>query len=192
MNAPHRRVSPNGVSAGRSCQWPAQRVLPAAFLLAALVVSGPAVTGCGKPGDSRPPETAAESTSTGSTAGAPATESPAATAPATTSAPASSGDFKVLEGKWLRGDGGYVLEIRRAGSDGKLEAAYFNPSPIRVAKAESKRQGGLVQVFVELRDQGYPGCTYTLVYDAGHDCLAGTYFQAAMGETFPVVFGRTR
>ncbi len=104
----------------------------------------------------------------------------------------SADDFKLLEGRWLRGDGGYVVEIRRAQRDGKLEVAYFNPSPIRVAKAEAKMQGGLMQVFVELRDEGYPGCTYNLAYDAGHDCLAGTYFQAAMGETFPVVFVRRR
>jgi len=100
--------------------------------------------------------------------------------------------FKTLEGKWLRADGGYVVEVRRTDTDGRLDAAYFNPSPIHVAQAKAKKDQGLIHVFLELRDQGYPGCTYNLVYDAGNDCLAGTYFQAAQGETYAVIFTRMR
>lgn len=100
--------------------------------------------------------------------------------------------FKKLEGRWLRADGGYVIEIRRTETDGRLDAAYFNPSPIHVARANGKIDHDLVRVFLELRDRGYPGCTYNLVYDAGNDCLAGTYFQAAQGETYSVIFTRMR
>jgi hypothetical protein len=118
------------------------------------------------------------------------TEAPPATPePPKTDAKAA---FKTLEGKWLRADGGYVIEVRRSGTDGRLDAAYFNPSPIHVAQANAKKEQGLIHVFLELRDRGYPGCTYNLVYDAGNDCLAGNYFQAAQGETYPVVFTRMR
>jgi hypothetical protein len=97
-----------------------------------------------------------------------------------------------LKGKWLRPDGGYILEIRNAAPDGKMEAAYFNPRPIHVAKAEASREGENLKVFVELRDVNYPGSTYTLVYDATNDQLKGDYFQAALKQTFDVYFTRVQ
>ena len=63
----------------------------------------------------------------------------------------SNADFAKLPGKWLRPDGGYILEIRSVAPDGKMEAAYFNPRPIHVAKAEASQEGGSVKVFLELR-----------------------------------------
>jgi len=98
--------------------------------------------------------------------------------------------FAKLTGRWLRPDGGYNLEIRSAAPDGKLEAAYFNPRPIHVAKAEASRDGGSLKVFIELRDVNYPGSTYTLIYDPANDQLKGDYFQAALKQTFDVFFTR--
>jgi hypothetical protein len=107
-------------------------------------------------------------------------------------APASTGGFAALVGRWYRADGGYVLEIKQAGADGKLEAAYLNPRPINVAKAEARQEGSIIKVTVELRDTGYPGCLYTLLYDQPKDTLRGTYFQAALSETFDVTFERLK
>jgi len=95
-----------------------------------------------------------------------------------------------LPGKWLRPDGGYVLEIKSIAPDGKLDAAYFNPNPIKVAAARATREGGVIKIFVELRDDGYPGCTYTLTYDAPEDQLSGVYFQAAQQQHYDIVFVR--
>ena len=95
-----------------------------------------------------------------------------------------------LEGKWLRPDGGYVLELRDVQSDGTLKAAYFNPRPINVGTAEWRRTDDRIQVFVELQDVNYPGSTYMLVYDPEHDRLLGYYYQAVAKETFDVVFVR--
>jgi hypothetical protein len=100
--------------------------------------------------------------------------------------------FATLNGRWLRPDGGYVLEIRGAATDGAIEAVYFNPRPINVARAEVAREGPELKVFVELRAPGYPGSTYTLVYDPKRDQLTGTYFQAALVQTFDVFFTRIR
>jgi hypothetical protein len=98
-----------------------------------------------------------------------------------------------LSGKWLRPDGGYVLEIRSVDdASGKLEAAYLNPRPINVSKAQATRDGGSVKVFVELRDVNYPGSTYTLAYDPASDQLKGDYFQAALKQTFDVYFTRVK
>jgi hypothetical protein len=100
-------------------------------------------------------------------------------------------DLQKLVGRWLRTDGGYILDIRTIGTDGRMEAAYLNPRPIRVAQAKASQKGTTAEVFLELRDEGYPGSTYTLVYDPGQDVLSGIYFQAAMGQSFQVLFVRS-
>jgi len=71
-----------------------------------------------------------------------------------------------------------------------MNAAYFNPQPINVAKAEAWQSDGKVGVFIELRDVNYPGSTYNLSYDPADDCLKGIYFQAAIEQTFDVYFMR--
>ena len=99
-------------------------------------------------------------------------------------------DPQSLLGVWNRPGETYFLEIRRYGSDGTLEAAYFNPRPIKVAKAAWRREDQSIRIRVELRDVGYPGSTYNLVYHADQDILAGEYFQAATGATYQVEFVR--
>lgn len=97
---------------------------------------------------------------------------------------------QVLLGRWLRPDGGYVLEIRAIRPDDTVDAAYFNPRAINVALAKVSTAGGAVRLFVELRDAGYPGSTYDLVYLTAPERLEGTYYQAAIGQRFEVLFTR--
>jgi hypothetical protein len=104
----------------------------------------------------------------------------------------ANGGFDVLNGRWLRVDGGYVLEIRDVDSSGKIDAVYLNPKPINVAKADATRDGSTVKVFVELRAPNYPGSTYTLTYDPTRDQLAGIYFHAVLQQRFDVVFVRMK
>jgi hypothetical protein len=98
--------------------------------------------------------------------------------------------FAKLKGKWLRPDGGYVIEIGSVEPGGKLEVAYFNPQSIHVAKAQASAEGAATKVFIELRDVNYPGSTYDRVYDAGSDQLTGIYYQAALKQRFEVAFVR--
>jgi hypothetical protein len=100
--------------------------------------------------------------------------------------------FEKLEGRWRRADGGYVLDIRKVRPDGALDAAYLNPRPINVSKAQATRDGATVRVFVELRAPNYPGSTYTLTYDSKRDELYGVYYQAVEGRNFDVVFARMK
>jgi hypothetical protein len=95
-----------------------------------------------------------------------------------------------LIGRWLRPDGNYMLEIRSASADGKVAAAYYNPSPINVSKAEVSSEDGRVRLFVQLTGGGYEGSYYTLAYDPGTDRLAGVYHQLSMGQEFEVEFVR--
>jgi hypothetical protein len=73
-----------------------------------------------------------------------------------------------------------------------LEAAYFNPRPIKVFQAVWARQAGKITVMVELRDVNYPGSTYNLEYDAKSGRLQGTYFQALERQTFDIQFVRAK
>jgi len=101
-------------------------------------------------------------------------------------------EFESLKGRWLRPDGGYVLEIGEIDAGGKMVARYFNPRPINVARAEASQEGTTAKVFIELRDTNYPGSTYTLTYDPESDQLKGVYFQAVQQQTFDVVFVRMK
>jgi hypothetical protein len=112
-------------------------------------------------------------------------------APTATTASATS-EFSKLVGRWLRPDGGYVIEVRGVEENGRMQAAYFNPNPIHVAKAEASREGTVTKVFLELRDVNYPGCTYALAYDPNREMLFGVYFQAALQQNFDVVFVRAK
>jgi len=51
---------------------------------------------------------------------------------------------------------------------------------------------GLVKLFIKLQDKGYPGSTYTLYYYPEKDAMAGFYYQAAVGQTYEVVFWRKK
>lgn len=100
--------------------------------------------------------------------------------------------FELLEGRWLRPDGGYIIQIRSVDAGGKMEAAYFNPRPINVSKAQATKESGKIKVFVELSDVGYPGSTYTLTYDPKDDVLRGVYYQAAAKQSFDINFTRMK
>jgi hypothetical protein len=76
---------------------------------------------------------------------------------------------KQIEGYWVRPDGGYIFHLQEIKEDGKLNAAYYNPRPINVSRAEVSYSDGKVNLFVELQDVNYPGSTYTLAFDPASD-----------------------
>lgn len=119
-----------------------------------------------------------------------AQQQPTAAATNTAAAQPLKPEFSKLAGRWERPDGGYTVEIRSINADGHMDVGYFNPSPINVARAVAVQDGATTKVFIELRDVNYPGCTYSLVYDAKSDQLYGQYYQAGIQETFDVVFAR--
>jgi hypothetical protein len=101
-------------------------------------------------------------------------------------------DFSTLVGEWGRLDGGYVIQVRAVRKDGSVDVGYFNPKEINIAEAKVTKWKGLNKLFIKLQDEGYPGSTYTLYYYAEKDALAGFYYQAAMQQTFEVVFIRKK
>ena len=105
---------------------------------------------------------------------------------------ASAADFSSLIGRWQRTDGGYVIEIRSISADGKMEAGYYNPRPINVELARASISNGYIKVEVTLRDQGYPGSAYTLVYAPDKDTLLGFYYHAVSRQNFDVLFTRMK
>jgi hypothetical protein len=107
-------------------------------------------------------------------------------------APMSKSEFHKLEGRWQRADGGYVLAIKNITESGAMEAAYFNPKAIHVARAEASRDGDVTNIFIELRDVYYPGSAYMLSYDTASDRLTGIYYQAVANQQFEVAFERMK
>jgi len=101
-------------------------------------------------------------------------------------------EYASLVGNWVRPDGGYVLSVSGVGADGAATASYFNPQPIRVARAEVRREGDHVGLFVEFDHPSYPGSTYTLAYDRATDTLKGVYYQALQQARYEVEFVRQR
>ena len=106
--------------------------------------------------------------------------------------PGTKNKFEILKGHWVRPDGGYVLDIREINVSGKMLAAYFNPRPINVYRAEAALDGTIIKVFIELRDLNYPGATYNLTYTPGSDQLRGVYFQPLLKQSFEVAFVRMK
>ena len=98
--------------------------------------------------------------------------------------------FRNLIGRWRRVDGGYIIDIRRIGANGRMDAAYYNPKSIHVSRAETSLNKGAQHIFIELQDVGYPGSSYTLAYHPQQDILSGVYFQATAKQTFKVIFTR--
>lgn len=101
-------------------------------------------------------------------------------------------DINQLKGEWMRTDGGKSIRINSVAEDGKLDAAYFNPNPIRVGRASWLVKDNILLVVVELRDVNYPGSTYTLQYFPEEDVLAGNYFQAVENANYEVQFSRQK
>jgi hypothetical protein len=101
-------------------------------------------------------------------------------------------EFGALQGKWVRPDGGYVIDIKAIEAGGKLDASYANPRPLPFAVAQASREGANLTLFFELRAGGYNGSTYTLTYDPGKDILRGVYHQAVAGQRFDVYFVRVK
>jgi uncharacterized protein (DUF2147 family) len=109
-------------------------------------------------------------------------------------APAAQADgaFATLPGRWVRPDGGYVINIKRVDASGKLDAAYANPNPLPFSRAEATLEGKAIKLFFEIRAGGYNGSTYTLTYDPAADVLKGVYFQAVAQQKFDVFFTRAK
>ncbi|MBT3185872.1 MAG: hypothetical protein HN342_15250 [Nitrospina sp.] len=99
-------------------------------------------------------------------------------------------DFSAIIGEWVRPDGGYLIRVRGVNPDGSVDAGYFNPAKINIAEANVSLWKGFVKLFIKLQDKGYPGSTYNLYYYPEKDALAGFYYQAAIGQTYEVIFVR--
>ena len=99
-------------------------------------------------------------------------------------------DYGPLLGRWQRADGGYVIEVRQIRADGRMDAGYFNPRPINVARAQASVFGDKIKIELELRDKGYPGSAYTLIYASDQDALFGYYYHAPSRQNIDVVFVR--
>ncbi len=94
-------------------------------------------------------------------------------------------------GRWLRPDGNYVIQINSIDSENQIDAQYFNPKPIKIARAELIPANNF-RIYIEFDDEGYKGSSYDLIYDPAQDALSGKYFQATYGQTYQIAFVRLK
>jgi hypothetical protein len=78
-------------------------------------------------------------------------------------------------GVWLRSDGTYRVEIEPGAAAGSVVARYFNPDPINVETASFDAVEGQPLLEFILRDEGYPGSAYRLIFLPERRILVGTY-----------------
>ena len=101
-------------------------------------------------------------------------------------------DKAVLIGEWTRTDAAYQIKITELLNDGTMKAGYFNPKSINVASAMWVIDVDVLKIYIELRDENYPGSNYNLIYYPDRDLLAGKYFQAVERVTYDVGFTRAK
>jgi hypothetical protein len=101
-------------------------------------------------------------------------------------------DSTKLVGSWTRTDAPYEIRIIEISNGGNMVAGYFNPKSINVGRANWANVNGALNVYIELRDENYPGSNYVLQYLPDQDALAGKYFQAVEGVTYDVGFTRKK
>jgi hypothetical protein len=104
----------------------------------------------------------------------------------------TTADKGVLLGDWTRTDASYQIKITELLDDGTMKAGYFNPKSINVASALWAFTDGVLKIYIELRDENYPGSNYNLIYYPERDLLAGKYFQAVERVTYDVGFARKK
>ncbi|MBZ5858583.1 hypothetical protein [Flavihumibacter profundi] len=116
---------------------------------------------------------------------------PAGSAPVNTT-PQNPVEKNKVVGDWIRTDAPYQLKITELSEGGLLKAGYFNPNPINVGKANWQVTNGALQLYIELRDENYPGSNYTLTYLPEKNLLVGSYFQAVQGVSYDIAFMRAK
>lgn len=78
-------------------------------------------------------------------------------------------------GSWIRGDGGYRIEVSAGETEGSVVVQYFNPESINVESAHFDRVEDEPRLTFVLRDEGYPGSAYQLSFFPERRVLVGTY-----------------
>ena len=96
-----------------------------------------------------------------------------------------------LYGRWKSRNNGYIIHIRHVDDHGKIKAAYYNPGPTKISKAQISQLKNPIQIFIELEDFGYWGATYTLTYNRQEDTLEGIYNHPTVEQKSVVVFARS-
>ena len=86
----------------------------------------------------------------------------------------------LLRGRWLRPDGGYIIDVRDAQAGGHLEATYFNPRPINVSRAEWHRHSDELHEFVESSRRELSRRDLQPPLSTGHRSVGGQLLSAAL------------
>ena len=91
-------------------------------------------------------------------------------------------------GKWKRIDGNYELIVESVSHNGTAKVRYLNPRSINVESAKLISKRDVIVLTIVLRDQGYSGSTYELIYSREKNMLLGYYMMPTQDQRFEVSF----
>jgi len=89
-------------------------------------------------------------------------------------------------------DGTYKIVIEEVKEDGELVAKYLNPDPINIGRSGWRNQDDKLEIYIELRDENYPGSIYQLTYNENTKTIFGTYYLALTRQTYEVSFNKIK
>jgi hypothetical protein len=99
-------------------------------------------------------------------------------------------DRNLIKGVWGRVDAAGEIKITEVLHGGSLKSTFYNPKLIAIEKSIWTNSSGVLRVYILLREDDYPGSSFTLNYVAVRDVLVGVYYDALTQKSYPVTFER--
>ncbi|WP_281322931.1 hypothetical protein [Flavobacterium aestivum] len=101
-------------------------------------------------------------------------------------------DKNLIKGLWGRTEGVGEINISEVRDNGLLKATFCNPKSINIEKAVWTNSSDVLRIYILLREDNYPGSSFSLNYIAEKDLLLGVYFDALTNISYTVSFKRVK
>jgi hypothetical protein len=101
-------------------------------------------------------------------------------------------DKNLLKGVWGRTDATGVVNISEVLDNGLLKTTFYSPKMINIEKAVWTNSSDVLRIYILLREDNYPGSSFSLNYMAEKDLLLGVYFDALTNESLTISFERIK
>jgi hypothetical protein len=101
-------------------------------------------------------------------------------------------DEDLIKGVWGRSDAADEINISEILNNGLLKATFYNPKMINIEKAVWTNSSDVLRIYILLREDKYPGSSFSLNYLPEKDLLLGVYFDALTNESHAVTFNRVK
>jgi hypothetical protein len=98
----------------------------------------------------------------------------------------------LIKGVWGRTDGPGEINISEVMDNGVLKVTFYNPKLINIEKAVWTNSSDVLRIHILLKEDSYPGSSFSLNYLPEKDLFIGVYFDGLTKESYPVSFKRVK